>query len=278
VVNDGHRTVSGGHGFAGIGRMQLLTIMQERARELGVELRFETEVGPVEDYARDYDLVVAADGLNSRVRSQFGGTFQARCGHKAVQVHLAGHASEVRRCVYLHFREDAAWLGLGACLSIRRPDRDLHRGMHAGDLGQVGLCRHVQGRNGRDLPQDLRGASGRACVDVECQSPARIGLDQLPARELRTLASPECGVDGGCGGDGAFFHRLRLKAGLGQCDCAGDVFGYGARRWNRPSSSIRTSGGWMCCGCNRRRAIRWSGSRRWSGIWTLIRCSSTTRF
>jgi len=76
VVHDGHRTVSGGHGFAGIGRMKLLTIMQERARELGVDLRFETEVGPVEDYARDYDLVVAADGLNSRVRSQWAEHFK----------------------------------------------------------------------------------------------------------------------------------------------------------------------------------------------------------
>ncbi|MFD1193175.1 bifunctional salicylyl-CoA 5-hydroxylase/oxidoreductase [Seohaeicola saemankumensis] len=76
VVHDGHRTVSGGHGFAGIGRMKLLTIMQDRARELGVDLRFETEVGPVEDYAATYDLVVAADGLNSRVRSQWAEHFK----------------------------------------------------------------------------------------------------------------------------------------------------------------------------------------------------------
>ena len=76
VVHDGHRTVSGGHGFAGIGRMKLLTIMQERAAELGVELQFETEVGPVEDYASKYDLVVAADGLNSRVRSQWAEHFK----------------------------------------------------------------------------------------------------------------------------------------------------------------------------------------------------------
>jgi anthraniloyl-CoA monooxygenase len=76
VVHDGHRTVSGGHGFAGIGRMKLLTIMQERARELGADLRFETEVGPVEDYASQYDLVVAADGLNSRVRSQWAENFK----------------------------------------------------------------------------------------------------------------------------------------------------------------------------------------------------------
>jgi anthraniloyl-CoA monooxygenase len=76
VVHDGHRTVSGGHGFAGIGRMKLLTIMQERAAELGVDLQFETEVGPVEDYASKYDLVVAADGLNSRVRSQWAEHFK----------------------------------------------------------------------------------------------------------------------------------------------------------------------------------------------------------
>ena len=76
VVHDGHRTVSGGHGFAGIGRMKLLTIMQGRARELGVDLQFETEVGPVEDYAKNYDLVAAADGLNSRVRSQWAEHFK----------------------------------------------------------------------------------------------------------------------------------------------------------------------------------------------------------
>ena len=76
VVHDGHRTVSGGHGFAGIGRMKLLTIMQERARALGVDLQFETEVGPVEEYAKAYDLVVAADGLNSRVRSQWAEHFR----------------------------------------------------------------------------------------------------------------------------------------------------------------------------------------------------------
>jgi len=76
VMHGRHRTVSGGHGFAGIGRMKLLTIMQERARALGVELLFETEVGPVEDYAAAYDLVVAADGLNSRVRSQWAAHFK----------------------------------------------------------------------------------------------------------------------------------------------------------------------------------------------------------
>jgi anthraniloyl-CoA monooxygenase len=76
VVHDGVRTVSGGHGFAGIGRKQMLILLQERARELGVNLQFETEFGSAEDYRKDYDLVVATDGINSRVRNEYADVFQ----------------------------------------------------------------------------------------------------------------------------------------------------------------------------------------------------------
>lgn len=62
------RTIrSGGHGFAGIGRQRLLTILQERARSLGVDLRFQDEVADVRTLPAD--VVVAADGLNSRTRN-----------------------------------------------------------------------------------------------------------------------------------------------------------------------------------------------------------------
>ncbi|MDE4173498.1 bifunctional salicylyl-CoA 5-hydroxylase/oxidoreductase [Phaeobacter sp. PT47_59] len=76
VVHKGTRTVSGGHGFAGIGRKRMLLILQERARALGVDLRFETEVGPAADYQKDYDLVVGCDGLNSSVRNEFAEHFK----------------------------------------------------------------------------------------------------------------------------------------------------------------------------------------------------------
>ncbi|MEE9454886.1 MAG: bifunctional salicylyl-CoA 5-hydroxylase/oxidoreductase [Paracoccaceae bacterium] len=76
VVHKGNRTVSGGHGFAGVGRMEMLIILQNRARELGVDLRFETEIGQIETYQRDYDLVVAADGINSGVRAHYAEFFQ----------------------------------------------------------------------------------------------------------------------------------------------------------------------------------------------------------
>jgi len=65
---------SSGHGFCGIGRHRLLRILQTRAIELGVRLCFEREVA--DDAAIDADLIVAADGLNSRIRTKHAATFQ----------------------------------------------------------------------------------------------------------------------------------------------------------------------------------------------------------
>ena len=76
VEHNGVRTVSGGHGFAGIGRKQMLILLQERACELGVDLQFETEFRSAEEYRRAYDLVVATDGINSLVRKEYEEVFQ----------------------------------------------------------------------------------------------------------------------------------------------------------------------------------------------------------
>jgi anthraniloyl-CoA monooxygenase len=61
-------TVSRGHGFCGFSRARLLAILQERARGLGVGMEFEKEVAGPGDFP-GADLVVAADGVNSRVRA-----------------------------------------------------------------------------------------------------------------------------------------------------------------------------------------------------------------
>lgn len=76
VVHNGVRTVSGGHGFAGIGRRQMLILLQQRARELGVELRFETEFDSAEPFRTEYDLVVACDGINSKIRKEYENVFR----------------------------------------------------------------------------------------------------------------------------------------------------------------------------------------------------------
>ena len=64
----GETVTSSGHGFIGIGRKRLLEILQNRARELGVELHFNQECDPADPKWRRYDLVIASDGANSRFR------------------------------------------------------------------------------------------------------------------------------------------------------------------------------------------------------------------
>jgi anthraniloyl-CoA monooxygenase len=68
-------TRSSGHGFCGIGRKRLLNILQDRAQALDVELQFETEIDGLAAY-RGYDLIVAADGVNSKVRSALAHEFK----------------------------------------------------------------------------------------------------------------------------------------------------------------------------------------------------------
>jgi anthraniloyl-CoA monooxygenase len=81
---------SGGHGFAAMARKRLLEILQGRCAELGVHVRFCTMAPDVADLARDHDLVVAADGLNSAVRGTYAETFRP--------------SLDVRDCKYM-------WLG-----------------------------------------------------------------------------------------------------------------------------------------------------------------------
>ncbi|MCE7026637.1 bifunctional salicylyl-CoA 5-hydroxylase/oxidoreductase [Jiella avicenniae] len=67
-----------GNGFAGISRMKLLAILQGRCREEGVEMHFGVSVPPEEIATRfaGSDVVVAADGVNSRIREHFRESFR----------------------------------------------------------------------------------------------------------------------------------------------------------------------------------------------------------
>ncbi len=85
----GRTITSGGHGFCGIGRKRFLNILQDRAAELGVKLVFETEAEGAHQFP-DADLIVACDGINSKVRTQHADHFQPDI--------------DVRRCRYI-------WLG-----------------------------------------------------------------------------------------------------------------------------------------------------------------------
>lgn len=85
----GRRITSGGHGYCGIGRQKLLDILQSRAAALGVKQVFETEIDDDAQLA-GADLIVAADGVHSKVRNKYAERFQPDI--------------DVRKCRYI-------WLG-----------------------------------------------------------------------------------------------------------------------------------------------------------------------
>jgi anthraniloyl-CoA monooxygenase len=66
----------GGNGFCGCSRTDLLKILGRRARSLGVEIRYQTEVSPTDPKIRGADLLVVADGANSRLRETCADKFK----------------------------------------------------------------------------------------------------------------------------------------------------------------------------------------------------------
>lgn len=77
----GQKFVSGGHGFAAVSRHTLLDILGRRAIELGADVRYGTEVSGI-DQAKDADLLVAADGANSAIRSALADGFRPSVGFR----------------------------------------------------------------------------------------------------------------------------------------------------------------------------------------------------
>ena len=75
----GATITSGGHGFSGIARRTLLDILQRRAADLGVEIRFGVDVRDDKNLAaigRDADVIVGADGVNSVIRRRYAEAFE----------------------------------------------------------------------------------------------------------------------------------------------------------------------------------------------------------
>jgi len=107
----GETHVSSGHGFCGIGRKKLLLLLQDRARELGVELRFETEIQSAEHYRKEFDVVVAADGLNSRTRNEYADTFKPEIDQRLCQfVWLGTHQTFSDAFTFIFEETEHGWV------------------------------------------------------------------------------------------------------------------------------------------------------------------------
>ncbi|MEP1614159.1 MAG: bifunctional salicylyl-CoA 5-hydroxylase/oxidoreductase [Roseobacter sp.] len=111
LIHNGKRTTSSGHGFCGIGRKTLLMILQKRAEELGVEMRFETEVDCAINYMGDFDVVVAADGLNSKTRMEFADVFKPDIEERLCQfVWLGTHQRFDDAFTFIFENTDKGWV------------------------------------------------------------------------------------------------------------------------------------------------------------------------
>ena len=106
---------STGHGFCGIGRLRLLKILQARAAELGIRVLFETEAESVSVYQAKYDLVVAADGVNSRARTELQNVFEPDIDVRACKyIWLGTHQKFDEAFTFIFEKTEHGWIWVHA--------------------------------------------------------------------------------------------------------------------------------------------------------------------
>ncbi|MFI5250167.1 MAG: bifunctional salicylyl-CoA 5-hydroxylase/oxidoreductase [Gemmatimonadales bacterium] len=145
--------ISGGHGFCGIGRLRLLQIFHQRAKQLGVSLVFQREVSDPEPYAAEYDLVVASDGAASTTRKRYEDAFHPNIQPRANRFIWLGGRIKLDAFTF-DFREtEWGWFNLHAyrfdddwsTFIVETPERNWRAaGIEAMDAPQsVALCERL---------------------------------------------------------------------------------------------------------------------------------------
>ena len=185
------RFTVGGQGFAAMSRKDLLRVLQDRAAELGVDVRYRTQAPDVARLRATHDLVVAADGVNSAIRTRVRRRVRPRHRPAGEQVHLARHRPGLRGVPVLR-QADAVGHHADPRLPVLRRGLDVHRGnaragMARRRVRQDGAGRLPAGRQRRVCrrpdPGDLRRRVARP-PDPHQQ----LQVAQLPHRPQRALA------------------------------------------------------------------------------------------
>jgi len=120
VAYKGRVMRSGGNGFCGCSRVALLNILQDRGRELGVEMRFQREVEDLDEFP-DSDLVVVADGIASKIRTRHAEHFQPNVDLRPNKFTWLGSTRPLDAFKYF-FRETPEGLIVAHCYQYE-PDR-----------------------------------------------------------------------------------------------------------------------------------------------------------
>ena len=211
-----------GHGFCGIGRKRLLNILQERARALGVTLQFETEAQDLDAY-RDFDLIVAADGVNSRVRTGHAGVFKPDIDVRACKyVWLGTHQKFNDAFTFIFEETEHGWIWAHAYQFDADTATFIVECSEA-TWRRAGFDRMGVDADHRRLRKNLRAQPRRPQVDVQCAPSARLGLAQFQSRAVRAVELPQHRAAGRCRRHRAFLRRLRLEARHGERHRAGGV-------------------------------------------------------
>jgi anthraniloyl-CoA monooxygenase len=111
----------GGNGFCGCSRATLLKILGRRARSLGVEIKYQAEVSPLDPLVRGADLVVVADGINSRMRETFADKFKPTVDLRPNLFSWMGSTRPFDAFTFF-FRETEHGIFIGHCYQYE-PDR-----------------------------------------------------------------------------------------------------------------------------------------------------------
>jgi 2-polyprenyl-6-methoxyphenol hydroxylase-like FAD-dependent oxidoreductase len=144
----GERIVIDGIGFAAIGRLQLLALLRERGRAVGVQPVYRRAVASVDEFG-DADLVVGADGVNSLVRRTFAQAFESEIGE---------------------FSNHFAWFGTA------KPFAMLQQTFRVSELG------HFNAHHYRYAP-----ALSTFIVEVDADTFRRAGFADMPHGEARAI-------------------------------------------------------------------------------------------
>lgn len=101
---------SSGHGFIGIGRKRLLEILADRARELGVVIHYMHDCEPDLAAWDGWDLVVAADGINSRFRDSYATHFGVDVQERANRFVWLGTPKTFDAFTFAFEKTEAGWI------------------------------------------------------------------------------------------------------------------------------------------------------------------------
>jgi anthraniloyl-CoA monooxygenase len=179
----GRRFLSGGHGFCGIARKRLLGLLQERAAEVGVHQAFEHQVDDDSAF-RDADLIIAADGVNSRTRSSRAAVFQPSIDVRKCRFIWLGTTKPFDAFTFAFERTEHGWFqihayqfseSLSTVIVETREETWAAHGLDQSSTAQsIAFCeelfsRYLEGHELRSNANHLRGSAWLNFNHVACR-------------------------------------------------------------------------------------------------------------